>query len=140
MNNDDIINLSDRINARSPEDIIENDGTPEGICEAISKALSADDGRSFNSDRPYNGQPHTDLGARGMFPVSGVTVRDIGDCLSLGLLLASGKGEPYSKASDGKAVMGDLYKIDLSDIDIRAAIQNAMCELEKRMGVYPNIP
>lgn len=66
-------------------------------------------------DRPYIGQAHTDLGERGKHPVSGVTMRDVGDCIARGMHAA---GVPISVPS----------------------IQNALCELERLMGIYPNIP
>lgn len=33
----------------------------------------------------------------------------------------------------------DIYHIDLEDIDPGAVIQNAMCHIEKMMGIYPNM-
>jgi hypothetical protein len=35
---------------------------------------------NMRRDRPYNGQPHTDTGVRGMTEIRGVTFRDMRDC------------------------------------------------------------
>ena len=91
-------------------------------------------------DRPYDGQPHTDAGVRGMTFVEGLTMRDVADCFNRAFALATGMENPsqYSDADDGKLV--DLYTLDLSDADPGAIIQNAMCEIERMMGIFPNLP
>ena len=33
----------------------------------------------------------------------------------------------------------DLYKIDFNKLDPIAIIQNMVCQVEKAMGIYPNI-
>jgi len=63
--------------------------------------------------RLYRGQPHTDHGERGKTLVSGLTMRDVGDCIA--------REFAQSRAPD-------------------AVIQNAMCNIEKMMGIYPNLP
>lgn len=40
-------------------------------------------------ERPYNGQMHTDEGARGRQIVSGLTMRDLKDCLIRAMLISS---------------------------------------------------
>lgn len=91
-------------------------------------------------DRPYDGQDHTDAGKRGMTFVEGLTMRDIADCINRAFALASGMENPtqYGDADDGKLV--DLYTLDLSNVDPGAIIQNAMCEVERMMDIFPNIP
>jgi hypothetical protein len=93
-------------------------------------------------ERPYNGQPHTDYGLRGQTEVKGVTFRDVRDCFIKGLLLCCGVDQPelYEKADNGTWREQDVYKIDLTHVDIIAAAQNMSCEIEKMMGIYPNIP
>lgn len=34
----------------------------------------------------------------------------------------------------------DVYKVDASKIDLLAVAQNMSCEIEKMMGIFPNIP
>lgn len=108
----------------------------EDFNNLFEKALSDCQGStalSLDRNRPYDGQPHTDCGVRGKTEVKGLTMRDISDCFVLGLLDAAGFKTEYP-------LHDDIYKIDLSDIDPGAAIQNAMCHIEKYMGIYPNVP
>ena len=42
---------------------------------------------SNDRNRPYDGQAHTDNGARGSVQVKGLTIRDITDCFVKGFLL-----------------------------------------------------
>jgi hypothetical protein len=71
-------------------------------------------------NRPYDGQPWTDHGVRGTNEVRGLTMRDIGDCIARGRVLAT--------------------PLDGAEIDNNAAIQNALCEVERMMGIFPNVP
>lgn len=91
-------------------------------------------------DRAYDGQPHTDQGERGMTFVEGLTMRDVADCFNRAFALASGENNPaaYDKADKGELV--DLYSLHLEDTDPGAIIQNAMCEIERMMGIFPNVP
>ncbi len=88
---------------------------------------------SLEQDRPYDGQPHTDQGERGKAFVSGLTMRDVADCIVLGFLDAAGIKRECP-------IHDDLYTIELDDIDPGAVIKNAMCHIEKMMGIYPNVP
>lgn len=97
-------------------------------------------------DRPYDGQPQTGDGERGEQEVYGVTMRDVKDCFVIGAILAS--PTPCDQLMDyvlGKDIepeykKGAIYDLDWPNMDPLAVIQNAMCELEKRMGIYPNVP
>lgn len=91
-------------------------------------------------DRPYDGQPHTDFGERGETEVTGLTMRDISDCIAMGMLESSLSSALYDTVLHGTWVYNDLYAIDLARIDPVAVIQNAMCNVEKMMGIFPNIP
>lgn len=104
-------------------------------------------------ERPYNGQPHTDHGERGKVEVRGLTMRDVADCIVQGFLQSSGNLHLQKKAfertrefigtehaDNGTWRYSDLYKIDLGGIDPQAVIQNAMCQIEHYMGIYPNVP
>jgi len=89
---------------------------------------------SLDRARPYDGQPHTDAGERGKTLVEGLTMRDVKDCFVRGFLAASDLLVSELPVTD------DLYGIDLNKIDPVAALQNTMCEVEKMMGIYPNVP
>lgn len=80
--------------------------------------------------RPYNGQPHTSKGTRGMTEVKGLTMRDITDCFRIALWEAC--GSPQDAVS--------IYDLDLSDVDPVAIEQNLTCNIEKMMGIFPNVP
>jgi hypothetical protein len=74
--------------------------------------------QSHDRNRPYLGQAHTDEGERGMTLVKGLTMRDVSDCIRRGIALAT-------REYDG--------------MDPVAVAQNACCEIEKMMGIFPNL-
>lgn len=84
------------------------------------------------SNRPYDGQPHTDEGVRGQAMVEGLTMRDVSDCILLGFFLASGLPREEWPQS--------VYDLPVSTMDPNAVKQNVMCNIEKMMGVFPNLP
>lgn len=81
-------------------------------------------------NRPYNGQPHTDQGDRGMTGVKGLTMRDIADCLRVALFKSC--GSPQNATS--------VYDLNIGECDPIAIEQNLTCNIEKMMGIFPNIP
>lgn len=85
-----------------------------------------------NRHRPYNGQPWTDEGQRGKTEVKGLTMRDIRDCFIRACYLSSGLPSSEYPLS--------VYQLPWNEMDIIAVSQNLVCELEKRMGIFPNIP
>lgn len=105
-------------------------------------------------DRPYNGQPHTMTGERGATEIKGITFRDLRDCFIRAYIkshLYFGKGtieklQPNATLIDeaDKGVFAvlcedDVYRL-MGDIDPIAVAQNLCCEIEKQMGIYPNVP
>ena len=88
---------------------------------------------SLDRNRPYDSQPQTNQGERGKRLVSGLTMRDISDCMVLGFLDAAGIDREVP-------IHDDIYNINFEDIDPGAVIQNATCHIEKLMGIYPNLP
>ena len=88
---------------------------------------------SMDRNRPYDGQEHTDSGERGKEEVKGLTMRDIADCIVMGLLAVGGVKRECP-------IWDDVYGLELDDIDPIAVVQNAMCNVEKMMGIFPNIP
>lgn len=90
---------------------------------------------SMERHRPYDGQDHTDMGTRGKTLVDGLTMRDVVDCMVRGFLNSTGE-PPLNK----HPVHDDIYKLDLADLDPGAIIQNTVCEIEKMMGIFPNLP
>lgn len=106
---------------------------------------------SMQRDRPYTGQPHTHTGVRGAEEIKGITFRDLRDCFIRAVLLSTGgfdiDGVPmraaYEEAAKGEnAVLceNDLYGFNLDKLDPAAISQNLACEVEKMMGIYPNVP
>ena len=87
-------------------------------------------------DRPYDGQPQTDQGERGRQEVHGVTMRDICDCFVIGAFDAGGFD---LRVADKSKYDGTIHDLPWDRMDPLAVIQNATCELEKRMGIYPNV-
>ena len=100
---------------------------------------------SMRRNRPYSGQPHTDHGERGKAEISGVTFRDLRDCFIRAVFLSAHHiaSAGYDEAVKGEnAVLSenDLYDLDLNRLDPVAIAQNLSCEIEKLMGIYPNVP
>ena len=101
---------------------------------------------NMRRDRPYNGQPQTITGARGATEIRGITFRDLRDCFVRAVLLSSHGISPaglYDEATKGEAAAiceNDLYGWDLNKLDPMAVAQNLACEIEKLMGIYPNVP
>lgn len=110
----------------------------------------AQDDLGFNDinmrrDRPYNGQPHTDTGIRGATEIKGVTFRDLHDCFIRAVCLSSGPGAYYTEADKGEAAAlceNDVYDASkrAGGLDLMAVCQNLSCELERLMGIFPNVP
>ncbi len=89
---------------------------------------------SLDRNRPYDAQPHTDGGIRGKTLVEGLTMRDVADCIVLAFLSCAGMERE-------NPIHDDLYSIpDLNELSPGAVIQNAMCNVEKMMGIFPNVP
>ena len=102
----------------------------------ILKEIQGSTGFSLDRNRDYDGQPHTDAGIRGKTEVKGLTMRDISDCIVLGFMDSAS----FMNLETKNPIHDDIYKIDLDKIDPGAVIQNAICHVEKYMGIYPNVP
>jgi hypothetical protein len=83
-------------------------------------------------DRPYDGQPHTDEGIRGATEVRGITMRDLKDCFVIGAF----ESAPVDRAD----WPNDVFGLPWDQMDPMAVVQNMLCNVEKRMGIYPNMP
>ena len=94
-------------------------------------------------NRPYSGQPQTATGERGKTDVRGVTFRDLRDCWIRAFLLCSSHNqEKYEESKQGEFAHlceNDLYGWDLNELDPMAVFQTFACEVEKLMGIYPNL-
>lgn len=104
--------------------------------EELVESMWQGDNGGFDPDRPFDGQAHTDEGERGKTRVD-LRFRDVADCIGIGFLLACGYSDLRASASTWNDVYEALRK---ADFDPRAVCQNAMCEMERRMGIFPNIP
>jgi len=99
--------------------------------EFALKELQGSGGWSLDRKRPYDGQQHTTDGKRGKTKVEGLTLRDVADCMINGFLDAGG-------ISRKERIRDDLRKIDISNLDLVAAIQCSVCYIEKHMGLHPD--
>ena len=106
---------------------------------------------NMRRDRPYNGQLHTVDGARGSTEIKGITFRDLRDCFIRAILLSTGaehidgvnmrpRYEEACKGEDAALCSNDLYGFNLDELDPMAICQNLCVEVEKLMGIYPNVP
>lgn len=100
---------------------------------------------NMQRNRPYNGQSHTDNGERGKTEVKGVTMRDIRDCYIRAICLSAHHIVPhlYEQADKGENACiceNDLYGWDFDRLDPIAIAHNLTCEIEKMMGIFPNVP
>lgn len=110
--------------------------------------------KDMTRNRPYTGQHHTSTGERGRQLITGLTKRDLYDCMIRGYVLShsSFKGatlepEPSNFELISEAKKGEYAQLNSNDmftmvggVDPLAVIQNTLCEVEKMMGVFPNIP
>jgi hypothetical protein len=126
----------------------------ERLWDQIEHDLGFND-HNMRRDRPYSGQPHTGTGERGATEIKGITFRDLRDCFIRAVLLSTG-GEfypdekqkarmkaLYDEANKGEGAAlceNDLYGFDLDRLDPMAICQNLSCEVERLMGIYPNVP
>lgn len=111
---------------------ISQDGVPIHLGKVLEALSPSDWYSATRRDRPYSGQPHTDHGRRGETLVKGLTFRDVRDCFILGCFLASGLSKDEWPQS--------AYDLPWDDMDIVAVAQNMSCEMERRMGIFPNVP
>lgn len=106
---------------------------------------------NMRRDRPYNGKPHTHTGQRGKTEIKGITFRDLRDCFIRAILLSTGAEtisgkdmrplyEEACKGEDAVLCENDLYGWDLNQLDPIAVAQNLSCEVERIMGIFPNVP
>lgn len=109
---------------------------PQDVAKTLADAIYGLSDDTTDLDRPFTGQPHTDQGERGKTLVVGLRFRDVADCFVIGWLEAAGRG---SLADSGTATYNDVYECG-EDIDPLAVMQNMTCEMERRMGIYPNVP
>lgn len=121
----------------------------EQLFDQIGHELGWHD-HNMRRGRPYNGQPHTCMGARGATEIRGLTFRDLRDCFVRAVLLSTGAEvidgvdmrplyEEAQKGENATLCENDLYGFNLDKLDPMAIVQNLCCEVEKAMGIYPNV-
>ena len=99
---------------------------------------------NMDRNRPYLGQEHTMLGKRGETEIKGITFRDMRDCFIRAAFLCAGEQSPelYEEADKGESAAlceNDLYKLDWNKLDSMAVCQSLACEIERIMGIFPNV-
>lgn len=122
----------------------ENSFDITNLMSAIDAELGLDN-RDMHRDRAYTGQDHTFTGERGQFEVCNVSFRDLRDAFIRGTFMSAYNQSPelYHEANlgeEGLLSQNDLYTINLGEIDPYSIFTNMACEIEKMMGIYPNIP
>lgn len=116
------------------------------------------EGPMFNRRRPFEGQSHTFTGERGKLPLyldladpgthlvprpdrplnpQALRLRDIYDAMLVGMLHAYG---PRPEDIRDSSHLFRVLDFNGSSFDPVAAAQNATVEVEKRLGIYPNVP
>lgn len=101
-------------------------------------------------DRPFTGQPHTDQGERGKTEVKGIRFRDLADCVVRALVDCNVSRlidedaklgwELHGRAEDGTLNYNDVFKLPIEGMDPLALVQTVCCQVEKAMGIFPNLP
>lgn len=114
------------------------------IDEAIDAATGANE-HNMRRDRPYAGQPWTEGGARGKTEIKGVTFRDLNDCFLRAIFQVTSRYNPtlYKESEKGEHAClcwNDAFQMKgWDEIDPLALAQNLSCEVERAMGIFPNI-
>ena len=109
----------------------ENAKAAKQILEAIESYNAIGLNDVLDRNRPYNGQPWTDDGKRGEQLISGVTLRDIRDCLILALY--------DSRPPNCNPPPKTIEELPLDDMSLEAISQNMCCWIERYMGIFPEI-
>lgn len=121
----------------------------ESLFDQIAHDLGWHD-LSMRRDRPYNGQPHTQTGDRGATEIKGITFRDLRDCFIRAVLLSTGadvidgvnmrpRYEEAEKGENAALCENDIYGFNLDQLDPMAICHNLSLEVERAMGIYPNV-
>lgn len=106
----------------------------EEVMANLAEAIKDDD--VLDPKRPYRGQQPL----RAAQGVSGLTMRDVADCLIRAMLLCLSDDKMYERVNEGICTHDDLYHAEgWDDIDPGSVLQNLGCEIEKHMGIYPNL-
>ena len=108
---------------------------------------------SMRRDRPYSGQAHTCTGTRGSTEIKGITFRDLRDCFIRAYAMShstyvngslervqpnAALADEASKGEDAAMCESDIYTLK-GDVDPMAFCQNLVCEVERVMGIFPNV-
>lgn len=130
------------------------DQNAERFVERLEGALARLAGpKDMRREREYSGRPHTYNGFRGSQMVEGVTMRDLQDCMIRGYILShftykNDSMEPLEpnatlvheamKGPYAQLNANDMFEL-VGDVDPVAVIQNTLCEVEKILGIFPNV-
>ena len=107
----------------------------------IGKMITDLSDHTTDKNRPFSGQAHTHQGERGKTEVKGIRFRDLADCAVRAFVVSceTAGGELRKRCDDGTLNHNDLFTFDMEDMDPLAFIQNLCCEVEKAMGIFPNV-
>lgn len=125
----------------------------EKLFDKIAHDLGWHD-HNMSRDREFDGQLHTCTGLRGATEIKGITFRDLRDCFIRAFILShchykdgtveemqpnASLRDEASKGEFAAICENDVYSL-VGSIDPIAVAQNLCCEIEKIMGIYPNVP
>lgn len=116
------------------------------IIEAAFGEMLNEAKKDMSTEREFGGQPWTTDGERGATLVTGLTMRDIRDCYVRAYIMSHPPTpanllliEETEKGVDAKLSVASMFDME-GDVDPVAVSQNLCCEIERAMGIFPNIP
>ena len=89
---------------------------------------------NLDPNRPFTGQPNSLAGERGNQLLYNIRMRDIQD-----LILKHIAHMCADDRNDNEITIDDIYKYDLNDIDPLGLVVEVCCDIERMMGIYPNL-
>ena len=96
---------------------------------------------NIDSERPFDGQYHTFFGERGKTEIERIRFRDLADCIATAFVRVCDQDDSVEDCLENRAYpYSRLFSLETAGIDPIAFIQVVSCEVEKAMGVFPNIP
>lgn len=98
-------------------------------------AIKAIFGENLDPNRPFLGQQHTYTGERGKQVLHTVRMRDVHDLVLKHIAHACGDDR-----DPDEIILDDLYKYDLNQIDPLGLVIELCSDIERMMGIYPNVP
>ena len=107
--------------------------TPISSINDLTNVIDQFNAHNIDPNRPFTGQAHTVQGERGMTEVNGIRLRDIADCIAIGLINSTLNMDLREKIDNKTLTYNDLFTLDFNKIDPVALIQSACYQIEHAM-------